>query len=218
MIRTHGRIVLAVLVLVSGLLTGNAADAQSDPEAISVGTVVGKVGGAVAVRDGGIVALVVGSEIHARDRIRTSINAKVEIELVNGGRLIVGPDCGLEVERFAEEMSPGVVRGAVQLFDGIIRLVLRALPSGSEFNVTTEAAVATVRGTEFTIEVAETKEGAKTSVFVATGMVAVSGFRGNDAELGAGDGIDVTAGSPLGEVKEWGAARVRRVINATTLP
>ena len=83
--------------------------------------------------------------------------------------------------------------------------VLVDVPPGRRggFQVQTPHAIASVRGTLWAVEV--TPE--QSSVFVQSGIVAVSRPGGPAVTLRAGDGVDVGPGSSLLEVKRWGAER-----------
>ena len=92
------------------------------------------------------------------------------------------------------------------------RALLLETPAGSTgngFEVTTPQAIAAVRGTKWAVDVAD----GKTSVFVVDGRVAVSRVTGGaGVELGAGDGVDVEAGTAPLTVRQWGAARVAALL------
>jgi hypothetical protein len=77
--------------------------------------------------------------------------------------------------------------------------------TGKSFEVITPQAIAAVRGTKWAVDA----EGAKTSVFVDTGRVAVRRIATpGQVVLGPGEGVDVDAGTTPLEVKHWGAPRV----------
>jgi hypothetical protein len=77
--------------------------------------------------------------------------------------------------------------------------------SGRRFEVMTPQAIAAVRGTEWAVDA----EGAKTSVFVQTGRVAVRRTTGSSSvTLGPGEGVDVDATTTPLQVRQWGAPRI----------
>lgn len=81
--------------------------------------------------------------------------------------------------------------------------------SGRPFEVITPQAIAAVRGTKWAVDA----EGAKTSVFVDSGRVAVRRVAApGQVVLGPGEGVDVDAGSTPLEVKRWPAARVAALL------
>lgn len=108
---------------------------------------------------------------------------------------------------FGLRASRGQVRGVTVNGRGV--LVDTGGPRSEPFQVLTPHAVASVRGTRFAVDVTE----AMTSVFVQRGAVGVrrrTGGRG--VLLGAGDGVDVTAGRGPLEVKRWSAERASRLL------
>jgi ferric-dicitrate binding protein FerR (iron transport regulator) len=77
--------------------------------------------------------------------------------------------------------------------------------TGRQFEVLTPQAIAAVRGTQWAVDA----EGAKTSVFVDTGRVAVRRPTvPGQVVLGPGDGVDVDESATPLEVKRWPAPRV----------
>lgn len=93
------------------------------------------------------------------------------------------------------------------------RALLLDAPKGSlgkaGFQVTTPQAIAAVRGTKWAVDA----DGSKTSVFVARGRVSVRRPEsGRAVVLGAGDGVDVEAGTGPLTVKRWAPARVEALM------
>jgi hypothetical protein len=92
------------------------------------------------------------------------------------------------------------------------RALLLEVPSGASpngFQVITPQAIAAVRGTTWAVDVA----GGKTSVFVVNGSVSVQRpAAGEGVVLGAGEGVDVEAGTGPLTVKRWPAARVSALL------
>lgn len=93
---------------------------------------------------------------------------------------------------------------SIELSSKALLIEVPKQPGGRPFKVLTPQAIAAVRGTRWAVDAGT----AKTAVFVAEGRVAV-GRRsgGRSVVLGAGDGVDVAAGSPL-TVKPWGQQRI----------
>jgi ferric-dicitrate binding protein FerR (iron transport regulator) len=93
---------------------------------------------------------------------------------------------------------------SIELSSKALLIEVPKQPGGRSFKVLTPQAIAAVRGTRWAVDVGDTR----TAVFVAQGRVAVGRRNGGRAVvLGAGDGVDVEAGSPL-TVKVWGQGRV----------
>lgn len=93
------------------------------------------------------------------------------------------------------------------------RALLLDAPKGSlgktGFQVLTPQAIAAVRGTKWAVDA----DGSKTSVFVAQGRVSVRRpDSGRGVTLGAGDGVDVEAGTGVLTVKRWAPARVQALM------
>lgn len=93
------------------------------------------------------------------------------------------------------------------------RALLLDAPKGSlgkaGFHVMTPQAIAAVRGTKWAVDA----DVSKTSVFVARGRVSVRRPEsGRAVVLGAGDGVDVEAGTGPLTVKRWAPARVRALM------
>lgn len=93
------------------------------------------------------------------------------------------------------------------------RALLLNAPKGSlgkaGFQVITPQAIAAVRGTKWTVDA----DGSKTSVFVAQGRVSVRRPEsGRAVVLGAGDGVDVEAGTGPLTVKRWAPARIQALM------
>jgi ferric-dicitrate binding protein FerR (iron transport regulator) len=77
--------------------------------------------------------------------------------------------------------------------------------AGRPFEVITPQAIAAVRGTKWAVDA----EGAKTSVFVDSGRVAVRRVAApGQVVLGPGEGVDVDSGTAPLEVRRWPAPRV----------
>ncbi|MBK1668976.1 hypothetical protein CKO28_13140 [Rhodovibrio sodomensis] len=195
----------AVLPAAVWLATGPAA-AQTD----AVGTVTGLTGPASAWTDATPRALTLGARVHRGETLRTLADAKLAVRFTDGSKLTLGADSQAAVDAFA----PTRGNAAIRLLRGILRLVTAPASAWRSFEVETRSAVAAARSTEWVV--ALDAEGA-TAVFVVSGRVDVRA-RERSVTLAAGDGTDVPAGEPPGEVKRWRQARVDRVLAATTLP
>lgn len=91
-------------------------------------------------------------------------------------------------------------------------LLLEYNPAGQSqtpIEVIAPQAIAAVRGTKWAVDA----QASRTSVFVVNGSVAVRRSSGaNGVVLGAGEGVDVGAGTGPLEVKRWPAARVSALL------
>jgi ferric-dicitrate binding protein FerR (iron transport regulator) len=196
---------LGILVL-AGTLPGFAAEP-------AVGRVVQQQGDVRAARGGAIVTLAVGAEVLCRDRIVSGPDGRVHIEFVDRSLVAIGSDTEVLVADYAAGRDGRRLSAVLSLLSGIVRAVV-AEPGGS-FDITSRAAVASARSTEWLMEAT----GAGTAVFAAAGVVAVQSVGTNAVvELTPGMGTDVTPGGAPNPPKPWGKARVEDFIARTRLP
>ena len=175
--------------------------------AAEAGHVLRLVGDVVIERASGTTSLGVGQPIATGDRIKTGEDARVEIELEGGVRLVLGPDSRMVVP---EQASRTI--SVIDLLMGIVRATLPDEGVGG-FMVRGRTAVASVRSTDWIVETDDTK----TAVFSISGDVQVIGT-GGSVILMPGQGTDVEAGSAPTEPKEWGAERRSDVVFRTQFP
>ena len=97
----------------------------------------------------------------------------------------------------------------LQLDRGAVIVEFHRSTGHPSFQIHTPYAIAAVRGTHWAVDVQK----GKTSTFVINGVVAVSRPQGGQtALLHAGDGADVSPDSGPIVVKQWPAARVRKLM------
>jgi len=133
-----------------------------------------------------------------QDRIQTGSGTTVNLLCANDVRVTIGPETDIQLSAVTatdESWSAFLMDGAAWF--------ARPFFSEDRFEVRTPSAVASVRSTEWFVEVANEA----TAVFVDEGGVMVNALRGN-ALVNAGLGIDITAEGAVGPVKTWGAGRV----------
>lgn len=199
------------LLLLGGLIAMAPIIPLSARDAESVGEVRQQRGLVTALRNMVPRALHLGAPVSRGDRIVTAAKAKVEIEFRDGSTLSVGSDTSVEVVSYAPDVRQ---QGRLQLLIGIIRTSLSALWRGG-FEVQTEAAVASVRSTDWITEARDDRS----SVLVISGEVAVTGVTGDTAVLlSEGEGTDVPVGGAPSPPTRWGDARVRDVLARTRVP
>ena len=130
-------------------------------------------------------------------------------------RQVIRCGTGLSVEATAGadytlvDHDRDTVPDSVTLRAGAVLVHAPARAGGRAFTVQTPQAIAAVRGTDWAVDVG----GAKTSVFVVSGRVAVQ--RTGNARavtLGPGDGVDVEAGGRPLQVKRWSAERAAALL------
>ncbi|MEX0922483.1 MAG: FecR family protein [Rhodovibrionaceae bacterium] len=193
-----------------------AAPAQAEQAVI--GEVVQRIGNATVVQEGKPRMLDPGVELRLADTVFTGAQAKVEIRLADGSLLSVGPGSELQLSTFHQRLGRGdaaLFDGLIELVRGIIRATLAPAAEAREFDIRTRAAVAAARSTQFVV--VDDREGS--AVFVIEGRVEVRGrLTGEDVLLDPGFGTDVPLGGPPSPPSQWGAARVDRVLELTTLP
>jgi hypothetical protein len=193
------------------------APAAAQP--VAAGTVEALVGTAVVTRyeTGAAGPLTVGAELFEGDRIRTDAGARLRLTLRDGSVLICGEATGLTLNRALYAPEQDSRNFLVRASFGIVRAVVGLLASPSAFEMHTNTAVISVRGTEW---IAEAKPDA-TAVVSLEGQV---GVRNVDPSvpgavtLGPGEGVTVTTGTPPPAPTVWGDARRNAFIERTTVP
>jgi hypothetical protein len=205
--------VLAYLGIV--LLTSVGLAQPSD----SVGRVVALAGQATVQHKGQAQTepLMMQSLLHRDDFIRTQASSKVRIALVDGTTLALGEQSTLYIGDVVQSSEQRSRTTWLTMVEGIFRLVVDKVLPGSTFEVHTTNAVAAVRGTDWLGQVT----GETTAIVVLQGEVAVKQARLEVREtvlLSAGMGTDVIGPQAPTPAKQWGAARVQALVQATTLP
>ena len=186
----------------------------------------------LVLRGGTTEPLSVGREVLRGDRVMTNPQSRGEITLLDSTIVIIGPASTVEAVALVTDAAGVRQQGTLNLISGILRSLVTP---GGAFDVQTRAAVASVRSTEFVVEVTAPQ----VSVFVADGVVAVlprdaaatpsdrddeavGAVVGESADaapptLSAGQGIDVVDGEGMRGVREWGDQRIADVVGRTTL-
>jgi hypothetical protein len=196
---------------------GTIAPAAAQP--VAAGTVEALIGTAVVTRyaTGVAESLAVGAELFEGDRIRTDAGARLRLTLRDGSVLICGEATGLTLNRALYSPEQDSRNFLVRASFGIVRAVVGLLASPSAFEMHTNTAVISVRGTEW---IAEAKPDA-TAVVSLEGQV---GVRNVDPSvpgavtLGPGEGVTVTPDTPPPAPTVWGDARRNSFIERTTVP
>lgn len=149
-------------------------------------------------RSGTVMSLSEAMTLVNDDRIETGARTTVSVLCSNEMRITIGPDTAIDLGTLVVEDESW----STFLMEGVAWFA-RPLFGKDRFEVRTPSAVASVRSTEWFVEV---KEGA-TAVFVEEGGVSVAAGSGG-ALVNAGLGIDVRADGVAGPPKTWGAKRV----------
>lgn len=137
--------------------------------------------------------LVLKDVVHASDQVRTSSEGTADLRWRDGTRIRLAPGTTLTIEKFAQNSAN---KAQISLFDLSlgrvwVRLV-QALKPASRFEIETPTAVASVRGTVFSVGVADD---GNTSVSVFEGAVAVRDRQSQTLSVGAGRRAEITKAS-----------------------
>ena len=216
---THTLKSARLLLLAAFCLIGPSTIAPAVAQPVAAGTVEALVGTAVVTRYGTGEAgpLTVGAELFEGDRIRTDAGARLRLMLRDSSVLTCGEATGLTLSRALYEPEQGGRNFLVRASFGIVRAVVGLLASPSAFEMHTNTAVISVRGTEWIAEV----QPDATAVVSLEGQV---GVRNTDpavsgaVALGPGEGVTVKTGAPPPAPTVWGDARRNGFIERTTVP
>lgn len=199
------------------LLSAASFPAAAEP----VGTVVALSGQAERVRGGQPAPLRPGADVEAGDELRTGPDGRLRVRFADSSMAVLGAASRMTVTTPARSLQQAAGgQGASLLLDlgaGILRAVVDSVVPEARFEVGTRTAVASVRGTEWIVEI--TPQG--TGVVTLRGRVAVRnrdpGVTGT-VTLAPGQGTDVPEGRPPSPAVRWGDARLQRALSATTAP
>lgn len=213
-----GLLLLLTLCLPLALAASPHAPARAQAAAEAVGRVTAAVGTVLVTgpdgSGGGGEArrLTEGAPVFQGDRIETAAGSRVRLEFVDESVVSLGENCAFTIDWFL--YAPAIdLRSVLFLVPrGILRLVASLVPD-STFELRTNTAVASVRGTDWMAEATADS----TAVVVLDGRVAVGNALGA-VVLSEGEGTDVAAGEPPTPPVRWGAARVQRFLQATAVP
>jgi hypothetical protein len=213
-LKSAGLLLFAALWVIGPGMIGPAA-----AQRVTAGTVEALIGTAVVTRyeTRTAEALMVGAEVFEGDRIRTDVGGRLRLALRDGSILTCGEATGLTLSRALYAPEQDSRNFLVRASFGIVRAVVGLVASPSAFEVHTNTAAISVRGTEW---IAEAQPDA-TPVVSLEGEV---GVRNVDPSvpgavtLGPGEGVTVTTDTPPPAPTVWGAARRNAFIERTTVP
>jgi hypothetical protein len=167
---------------------------KRDPATLSALTSRGDV---QVVRNGSAAPLPAGAALAKGDEVRTGSDGYVTLRLADGSVLKLPADSRLTVQNAEKIRDTEAVRSKMQLLKGRVEAVVTKFKgSGNRFEVTTEQAVAGVRGTEFRVAI----DGGSTASEVLDGKVAFDGegaAAGKSAQLAAGFGSKASSSGEL---------------------
>lgn len=179
-----------------------------------IGDVVKQRGDVTAMRDGAIKALDVGEAVFLTDRIVTGPETRVKLRLVDGTVVAIGADSEVEFTEYAIIEDDIRLSAVLSLIRGIIRATVAGGDPPAPFDIRTQAAVASVRSTDWIVEA----RNGKTGVFVVEGLVAVTTDQPPAAVLLEPEfGTDVEVGGEPDPPVKWAEARVDAALAETEL-
>ncbi len=184
-----------------------SAEAQA-PRSCGIARLQGE---AAIERGGQLLIATQGAVIGAQDTLASGPDSRVEIRCNDGTRLNLGADTRLEMATLVGS-GAAAQNVVLRLLNGIVRVALPAVRSWRRFEVQTPSAVASVRATDWIVQVE--RDGA-TAIFVVEGQVLAADLPGSKgAFLLAGDGIDFSADGAMAATVRWGPPRVQRTLAA----
>jgi hypothetical protein len=196
---------------------GGIAPAGAQPAPI--GTVEALVGTALVTRPatGEALPLTVGAELFEADRVRTDVGARLRLRLRDGSVLTCGETTGLILDQALYAPAPDSRSFLLRVPFGIVRSVVDLLTPQSSYEMHTNTAVISVRGTEWIAEA----QRAATAIVALQGEVAVRNVDPavpGEVALGPGEGVTVEAGTPPPAPTVWGDARRNAFVERTSVP
>lgn len=211
------------------------------PAAVEVGRVAVLLGKAVRHAAGGPQPLQPGGGVAAGDEIETLKDSRLEVAFIDGSSLVLGPETRVQIAQFAPE--DGVAQALILLVAGVVKVAVGDAIIWQTFQVETETAIASVRGTQWVMQ--QTAEGS--AVLVLEGRVEVTPRQlptptvapgpsqdnhkqeksdplaeksgtGGPTILEPGEGTDVVPGGFPTLPKVWGDSRRDAVLALVSLP
>ena len=216
LVAPKARPLLMVFALCLGVL-GEIAPAGAQPAPL--GTVEALVGTAVVTRQatGEALPLTVGAELFEADRVRTYVGARLRLRLRDGSVLTCGEATGLILDPALYAPARDSQSFLLRVSFGIVRTVVDLLAPQASYEMHTNTAVISVRGTEWIAEA----QRAATAIVALEGQVAVRNVdpeAPGEVTLRPGEGVTVEAGTPPPAPTVWGDARRNSFIERTSLP
>jgi hypothetical protein len=217
--RTTLKSVRLLLRFATLCLIGAGAIAPAVAQPVPAGTVEALVGTAVVTRHatGEAGPLTVGAELFEGDRIRTETGSRLRLTLRDGSVLTCGEATGLTLDRALYAPEQASRNYLLRVSFGIVRAVVGLVAAPAAFEMQTNTAVISVRGTEWIAEA----QRAATAVVALQGEVGVRNVDpaiAGAVVLGPGEGVTVQAGAPPPAPTVWGDARRNAFIQRTTVP
>jgi hypothetical protein len=200
-----------------GIALGDVAPAGAHTAAVATVEEVVGTAGVTRHETGEAMPLVVGAELFEADRIRTNVGARLRLRLHDGSVLTCGEATGLTLDQALYAPARASRSFLLRVSFGIVRSVVELLAPQSSYEMHTNTAVISVRGTEWIAEV----QRAATAIVSLEGEIAVRNVNPavpGEVTLGPGEGVTVEAGSPPPAPTVWGDARRNAFIERTSIP
>lgn len=192
------------------------APAQDVPAAAEVTALVGA-GTVTPFGSSDETALAVGTSLREGDRIRTETSARAELEFVDGTVVQLGENTDFVLEWALYLPETGTQNSLFRMTSGILRVIVDLVLPRTTFEIRTETAVASVRGTDWITEAVPDN----TAIVALEGEVAVRNANPtitDEVVLGPGEGTGVAADAVPNPVTVWGDARRESFIERTSVP
>ncbi len=138
-------------------------------------------------------ALTANANLQAGQGIRTGKNSSISIEFADGSRILVLPNSEILIESTTKNPDTGAATLSVQVLKGYIENEVAPQKPGGRYRITTPAAVAAVRGTNFRVSTDDGGDLMRNEVL--QGKVEVSGS-GVSRSVGAGFATLAKTGEP----------------------
>lgn len=196
------RLLLAGVLLAAAVCAPHWARAQQRPP--EAGLVTSAEGETMLLRDGALsTPIKVGESVRSGDILRTAVQARVQLRMVDGGLVAIEPRSEFQVAsyRFEEQQQ----RSFLKLVRGAVRVVTGAIGKRdpADFRMTTPTATIGVRGTEFIARESDCQGAGCTAgerpgltLAVLQGRVVVSNPVVGELEVPAGQSVYVAALGP----------------------
>jgi hypothetical protein len=146
-----------------------------------------------------------GSTILVGDRIITGADSRLRLRMTDGAVLTMGSSSTMVVEAWDEDESVG--RAVLDVVEGVFLAASGAIArlGPDRMVVTTPVATLGIRGTEVWGDVLP----GRLAVALLSGTGIVVNTPGGAVEMATpGTGLDVVAGEPLPQIKQWGPPRL----------
>lgn len=201
--------------LMASLFVLGLSVTQSFAADLAIGTVTRLQNSIELTRAGQLLLVTSGTAIQADDVLQTGGNARLEITLIDGTKIIMGENAKATVDEYIFKLEQGVGTLLFDVLKGSFRLITGSLGNLQKKTITakTQNAYIGIRGTDFFAGVALGKYG----VLLFDGMIIVRNDAGGRILNTAGTGVNVLGPNITpSDVVPWGAGRVEDAVRSTS--